>query len=88
MTKAERLSSKKIKRVSSNLRKLPFICRIKELRLSLCLTLRDVEKETGVNNSSLCLIERGADLTLSNALVLATFFGRTIEELWPSKKDK
>jgi len=55
---------------------------LKLVRSSLGLSLRDVEQGCGVPNATLCQAEYGAEITLSNAMALAWFYGKKIEELW------
>jgi transcriptional regulator with XRE-family HTH domain len=65
-------------------RKAPWagLCRLKEFREGKGLTLRDVEVATGVPNATVSQAERGADLVLSTAMVLADFFGVSVEDIW------
>lgn len=86
MTPAERFAAKKVRKPASTGRKTVWVCRVRELRESLGLTLRDVERATGVSNATVCHIEQGFDPQLSTARKLAEFFGTTVEHLWPKGK--
>lgn len=65
--------------------KCVWVCKIKDMRNALGLSLRDIEQATGINNVTLSFIERGAEPTLSNAYRLAEFFGKPLNEIWPEK---
>lgn len=68
-------------------RKVVWVCRIREVRTRMKLTLRDVEAGTGLHNGHVSQIEGGAELSLSNARVIARYFAMTVEELWPRRVD-
>jgi transcriptional regulator with XRE-family HTH domain len=57
-------------------------CRVRELRKQAGLSLRDLEKATGLTNAAISLVERGTNPTLSTALKLAEVFGLKIEDIW------
>lgn len=57
-------------------------CRLRAVREGLGLTLRDVGAATGVHHGVLSRWERGGDATVSLALKVARFFGKSVEELW------
>lgn len=57
---------------------------LQDLRTVLGLSLRDVERATGVSNCSILDAERGSELSLSSALKLAQFYGKSVEEIWPT----
>lgn len=59
--------------------------RLKERRLALGLTQREVAAGCGVSDPIICEAERGREILLTTALKIARFFGATIEELWPTK---
>ena len=59
-------------------------CSLNELRNKYRLSLRDVEKCTGISNATICHMEQGADCTLSNAHKVADFFGVEIKDIWPN----
>ena len=82
MTPAEKLAARKLRKDSAQPRKVVLICRVRAARQKLRLSLRDVERETGVHNVTLCDAERGCNITLTNALRLAKFFGVSVESLW------
>jgi DNA-binding XRE family transcriptional regulator len=71
---------------------LPFsaVCKLRQLRLSLGLTLKDVSEAAGLATSVVCKIELGNETTLSSAFKLARFYGKIIEELWiiPTEEKK
>lgn len=49
------------------------------------LTLADVADHTGVSVPTLSRIERGASVSLAEALRLAKFYEKPIEEIWKLK---
>lgn len=54
--------------------------RLKSLRMERGLSLRDLEKETGVNKTSLSEYENGqSDPALKTAKVLSDFFGESLD---------
>lgn len=60
-----------------------WVCMVRERRVELGLSLRDLERAVGLGSSHLSQIEGGAELNLSNARRLAFFFQAAVEELWP-----
>lgn len=64
-------------------RKYPWKCRIRDARLALRLSLRDVATGAKLSIAGLSEIERGTDPRLTTARRLAVFFGSTVEQLWP-----
>lgn len=87
---AERMAAHKSRKPTAPAgRKVVWVCRIREVRTGLKppLSLRDVEKGTGLDSGHVSQIENGTELTLGNARVLAKFFGKTVEELWPRRCD-
>jgi len=60
-------------------------CQLRAARLARGLTLRGVEEATGVNIATVWAAERGYDVLLSNAVVLAEFFGTPVHELWAAR---
>lgn len=88
-TPAERAAAKKKPRGVGPARARRWKCGVRLLRESMGLSLRDVERETGVSNATLSHVERGCDTTLRTALRLAAFFGVPVEVLWaPANKGK
>lgn len=59
-------------------------CELRAVRLALGLTLDDVSEAAGVSKGNLCRLEYGGDVQLTTARKLAEFFGKTIDELWPT----
>lgn len=83
MTPAEQMASTKKprgKRVYTSHEK----CVVGYYRKLLGLTVRDVATGTGLSNAFICQVEHGCEVSLTNARKLATFFGKGIDELWPS----
>lgn len=62
-----------------------FKCSIKALRTQKGLTLRAVEKHSGVKNSTICRAEAGLRIELDAAIRLAQFFETAVEKLWVLK---
>lgn len=83
MTPAERLARTKKprgKRVYSAHKR----CAVAHVRLTLGLTIRDVQEATGLSNAFICQVEHGCEISLTNARKLSKFFGKGIDELWPA----
>lgn len=88
MTPAQRLAeTKKRKRQPRNSttakRRGAWVCRVRDKRNALDLSLRDVATAVGISYPGLHQIEHGGDPMLTTATKLAAFFGCTITELWP-----
>lgn len=63
--------------------------KIAEHREYLNLAMRDVAKSVGLSISAYHRIEKGySDVSLSNAMSIAIFFGVTVYELWPQWRGK
>lgn len=93
MTPAEKVASKKKPRrksLSGNTqRPRKWVCKLREKREALGLSMRDVAEHTGYTVSTLFEIENGTDPQLTTAMKLAEFFGCMVNDLWPSRlKDK
>lgn len=90
MTPAEKLAKKKQWRRAkrngppSPPRRAVWKPRLRELRESLRISMRDVAAAVGLGLSSYWQIENGTDPMLTNAVRIATFFGRAVEDLWPT----
>jgi DNA-binding XRE family transcriptional regulator len=89
MTPAETLASKKVRKPRNGCvnpqRKRVWNCRIRELRNKLGLSIHEVAKEISMTVAGLSEIERGANPQLSTARTLAEFYGKTTDELWPTR---
>lgn len=91
---AEKLAAKKQReRPKRNFTAKPelvlWTCKLSENRESLNLAMRDVADAVGLSVSAYFRIEKGyADVSLSNAMSLANFFGKTVYELWPQWRGK
>lgn len=59
-------------------------CRVREVREALHLSLRDVAKSIHLSITALFQIEHGGDPQLTTARRIATFFGWSVEDLWPA----
>lgn len=58
-------------------------CKLRELRMALDLTQRDVAAAVGLSCAGYHQIEvQGNDVCLSTCVRLAAFFGKPIEEIW------
>lgn len=86
-TPAEVLAEKKPPK-NQSARKTPLMCVCRKVRDNLGLSLRDVQRATGISNAAICHIEAGCDVQLTNAMKLAEFYGMSIEQLWMRKKGK
>lgn len=85
MTPAEKLAKRKQRsRPPRNSTKDdgPLVCKCRELRESLGLTLADVAAFVGISTAGLHAVEHGNDCQMSTAIKLATFYGRPVGELW------
>jgi predicted transcriptional regulator len=82
MTPAEKAAKTKPRRNPRPGVKAVWKCGLRKKRIDLGLSLRDVEKGTGVSAPTISRAERGDDLILSHAVALARYFGVAVEELW------
>lgn len=57
----------------------------RKFRQELRLTLEDVGQAAGISMTTVCRIEAGDDPLLSTAKKLAKFFGKTVDEIWPTQ---
>ena len=83
MTPAEQLASTKKPRGKRTYS--AHNCNVARHRLSLGLTIRDVQVATGLSIGFISQVEHGCEISLTNARKIATFFGLSIDELWPAK---
>ncbi len=67
---------------SNYVRKTTWRVVVRELRESMRLSLDDVAKAVGLSKTCYWQIEQGVDLRVTSARRIATFFGKSIEELW------
>ena len=88
MTPAERTAAGKPPRVLKTRRAVIWRCRVGAVRRKLGLSMRDVERQTGVPTSTQCHVERGCEVTLGHAVALARFYGMPVEVLWKWKVRK
>jgi DNA-binding XRE family transcriptional regulator len=68
-------------------RKSHWMCRIREVRESKRLAMRDVAKAVDMSVTTLFQIEKGTDPMLSTAMKLAAFFAMDVVELWAARKE-
>jgi DNA-binding XRE family transcriptional regulator len=91
---AQRLAkSKQLQRLKRNdaskSETILWTCKITEERELLNLSMRDVADAVGLSVSAFFRIEKGyADVSLSNAMSIAQFFGKTVYQLWPQWRGK
>ena len=89
MTPAERLAKSKPWRRPPRNKAEPrtpaWVCRVRERREALRLSLRDVAGAVRLSVTALHQIEHGGDPQLTTARRLADFFGATVEDLWPRR---
>lgn len=93
MTPAEKLAKKKPwmrgkRNGPPHPRRVVWICRVREVRESLRISIKDVAKALGMSISGLWQIEMGSDPMLTTVRMLCAFFGKTEMELWPEKRRK
>ncbi|MBK8270205.1 MAG: helix-turn-helix transcriptional regulator [Planctomycetes bacterium] len=62
-----------------------FVCRVRELRNELNLSLREVALILHMSAANIHRIERGSDVPLSTARRIAAAFGKTVDEIWSDK---
>lgn len=82
MTPAERVASRKPSSKPKLVRKVVWICHLRERRRALKISLRDVSKNIGIAMSVISNAERGFEVGLRTAYKLAVFYGAAVEELW------
>lgn len=86
MTPAEKVAaSKRRQRPKTKarvVRKAVLTTKVRDVRESLRLSLRDVADAVGLSTTALWQLERGLDCMLTTAIKLAAFYGKTINELW------
>ncbi len=58
---------------------------LRRVREELGLTQRDVSVGSGTNNATVADAEAGFDVSLTTALKLSAFFGKSVNELWQPK---
>lgn len=86
MLTADKVAKRKKPRIYKSLRGEPvFHSELRAMREQWGLSVRDVEKETGVTKSTIFRAEHGMEVELGHALRLARFFSKTIEEIWKEK---
>mgnify|MGYP001594946050 CR=1 FL=1 len=87
MTPAEKLSKTKVRRRKPQERKARraavWQCKLRDFREELDLSLKDVAGACNLTITCIFQVELGSDPMLSTARKLATFYGKTIEEIWP-----
>ena len=90
MTPAEKMAQQKPprKRRKSPRPKVPpsWNCTAREVRESLRLSMLDAATGCKLSVAAVYQIENGSDPMLTTARTIATFYGRTVEELWPTRK--
>ncbi len=62
-----------------------WVCKLSEIRESLGLKRGQVALALGVAKRSMMVWENGCNLSLTNAAVLAEFYGKRIEEIWTAR---
>lgn len=86
-TRAEQVAASKPPRRTPGSKRPPqsrvWRCLVREARLALRLSIRDVAPEVGLSVTGLWQVEHGTDPQLTTARRVAAFYGRTVEELWP-----
>jgi DNA-binding XRE family transcriptional regulator len=63
-------------------------CKMRRVRETLRLSLKDVAAGVGMTVSGIWQIEHGGDPLLTTARKLADFFGVDVWELWPELMEK
>ena len=58
---------------------------IQDLRQERGITLRQVQKATGISNAVICQLEHGCTPRLDTALRLAAFLEMPVEKIWGLK---
>lgn len=84
---AEQLAAKKARKRAPRNKATPrnetWVCRVRDWREGMDLSLRDVAKAVGVSVTALHQIEHGTDPQLTTARKLSAFFRAPVEKLWP-----
>lgn len=89
MTPAQKLAAKK-PRFRSPPHKKPvrhavWRCHLRRAREDAGLSLDDVATAVGLSKTGYWQVEQGRDPMLTTARKLATFFGATVEAMWPKQ---
>jgi len=90
MTPAEKLAQtrpRKRPRRNASARVPVLVCKVRDVRESLNLSLNETAKAIGMSVSGLHVIEHGADTQMTTAKKIAKFYGKTISELWPDSTE-
>ena len=66
----------------------PVSCRCREARKELGLKQKEVAFRADVSKNWLCEIEKGANVSMENALRIASVLGKSVEELWELKQEQ
>jgi DNA-binding XRE family transcriptional regulator len=86
LSPAEKLAKKKpwrrAPRNSKYVRKITWVCRLREIREALRLSLDDAALGIGLSKTAYWQLEQGTDPMLTTASRVAMFFGRTMNEIW------
>lgn len=88
MTPAELLASRRKPKENKNpnstprLRQKIWDCKLREMRLALGLTIYEVGTAIGMSGSGYYEVEHGCETSLSSAMKLSAFFGKSIEDIW------
>lgn len=88
LTPAELVATMKPRKKLAALKPRVHQNRLRELRAEVGLTLREVSAGLApirkLSQASIFDAERGGEVILSTAKALARFYGKTIEEIWPT----
>jgi DNA-binding XRE family transcriptional regulator len=63
----------------------PVVCRLREMRDALDLSLYDIAGAVEMSVAGLHAIEHGGNCEMTTALKLSEFFGKRIDEIWSAK---
>lgn len=88
MTPAERVAKKL--RSSRGARKNkpksgPLLCRVREVRESVGISMNVAAEAIGFSVAGMSVIERGGDCVMTTAHKIAAFYGKSVDELWPTR---
>ena len=63
----------------------PLVCHAKKFREGMGLSLSDVALHVHCSSAQLAAVENGVSPNLRDAIKLASFYGKTLDQVWPTE---